>query len=94
MTERSTSTHEKDTFTDDNSSWEFVNNASDSASADHFNGRWLMIGFFGIFLGAIIYLWCRTIYGLKGKKDEKDNYIEMTEIFRGDSLALRRNTLV
>lgn len=94
MTERSTSTHEKVTFTDDNLSWEFVKDSSESASSDHSNGRWLMIGFFGIFLGVIIYYWCRTIYGLKGEKDEEDNYIEMSEIIRRDQLALRRNALV
>ena len=81
MTESRTSIHEIDTVSDDNFSWDFVNNASDSVSLDNFNGRWFMICFFGIIsiiVGGVIYLSCRIV---KGEKGEEDNNSEIEPDF-------------
>ena len=88
MTENSTSTHETHTFTDDNLSWDFVNEASDSSSSDRFKWTWVIICFCGIIVGGVFYVWCRLI---KGETDDQDINVENES---ADDEIIERNTLV
>ena len=91
--ESDTPTHEIETTTDDNLSWGFVRDNSDSVSSNQFNGTWVMICFFGlisIIVGGVIYFGCRSL------KEENTQETEMDHeqiLARGDLISMRRNAL-